>query len=219
MLNQNYTQAVVIDGSTLKWEASPAARVWRKKLERQAAETGRATSVVRYEAGTRFDTHDHPNGEEIYVLSGVFSDETGDYPAGSYIRNPAGTAHAPFSTGGCDIFVKLCYFQTGDSQALRVDSNKAGWQQGMDNMQKVLPLHQFNNEVTQLVALESGARWRPVVPDTGFEALIISGDIWFEDKRLPATSWIRLPGGERPVFDVRGDAVKLLVKTGHLPEE
>ena len=219
MLNQNYTLPVVVDGSTLTWEASPAASVWRKKLERQAAETGMATSIVRYEAGARFETHKHPNGEEIFVLSGVFSDETGDYPAGTYIRNPAGTAHAPFSTGGCEIFVKLCYFEPGDSQLLRINSHKAGWQQGMDNLQKVLPLHQFNHEVTQLVALDSGARWRPVVPEFGFEALVISGDIWFEGNRLPAMSWIRLPAGQQPLFEVRGNAAQLLVKTGHLPGE
>ena len=60
----------------------------RKLLEREEAERGRATSIVRYAAGAAFNTHEHPLGEEIFVLEGVFSDENGDYPAGTYIRNP-----------------------------------------------------------------------------------------------------------------------------------
>jgi hypothetical protein len=32
-----------------------------------------------------------PGGEEILVLDGVFQDEQGSYPAGSWLRNPAGS--------------------------------------------------------------------------------------------------------------------------------
>ena len=97
MLNMDFSQRIVIDSAQAAWQPSPAAGIERKLLEREEAERGRATSIVRYAAGSRFNTHEHPLGEEIFVLDGVFSDETGDYPAGTYLRNPPGSAHAPFS--------------------------------------------------------------------------------------------------------------------------
>lgn len=66
----------------------------------------RATSLVRYQPGSHFSAHEHGGGEEILVLDGVFEDEHGYYPAGSYLRNPPGSRHTPGSTEGCVIFVR-----------------------------------------------------------------------------------------------------------------
>ncbi|WP_258807713.1 cupin domain-containing protein [Pseudidiomarina sp. CB1] len=97
MLNMDFSQRVVIETARAEWQPSPAAGIERKLLEREEAERGRATSIVRYAPRSRFATHQHPLGEEIFVLEGVFSDDTGDYPAGTYLRNPPGSSHAPFS--------------------------------------------------------------------------------------------------------------------------
>ena len=40
-------------------------------------------------------THVHGGGEEFLVLEGVFQDEHGDFPAGSYVRNPPQSHHTP----------------------------------------------------------------------------------------------------------------------------
>jgi anti-sigma factor ChrR (cupin superfamily) len=66
----------------------------------------RHTALVRWAPGTRFNAHRHFGGEEIYVLDGVFEDEFGRYPAGSWMRSPHLSAHCPFSLAGCTIFVK-----------------------------------------------------------------------------------------------------------------
>ncbi len=58
---------VAIETADLPWEESPARGVWRKKLEREAAESGQVTSVVRYGPDSRFSAHTHPRGEEIFV--------------------------------------------------------------------------------------------------------------------------------------------------------
>lgn len=63
-------------------------------------------ALVKWKPGTRFNPHTHPQGEEIFVLSGTFADETGVYPEGSWIRNPAGSKHTPYSDDGCIIYVK-----------------------------------------------------------------------------------------------------------------
>ena len=70
------------------------------------AESGQVTSVVRYQANATFSVHDHPDGEEIFVLQGTFSDEHGDWPAGTYLLNPEGFRHEPFSKERCVLYVK-----------------------------------------------------------------------------------------------------------------
>ena len=112
------------DSATMEWQASPSGSVWRKRLHLVGgAETGQVTSIVRYDPNSSFPAHDHPSGEEILVLEGVFSDEHGDWPAGSYLLNPEGFHHAPFSKEGCIIFVKLRQYPGSDRKhvALRVD--------------------------------------------------------------------------------------------------
>ena len=95
-LNMDRAQRVVVETAAMDWEASPASGVWRKKLERAGEESGQVTSVVRYAPGSRFAAHEHPLGEEIFVLSSVFADEAGAYPAGTYLRNPPGSSRARY---------------------------------------------------------------------------------------------------------------------------
>ena len=83
-INADYSQRVVINQHDLPWVPSPESGVERRMLERQGDEVAKATSIVRYQPGSKFNLHTHDLGEEILVLEGVFSDETGDYPAGTY---------------------------------------------------------------------------------------------------------------------------------------
>ena len=64
-------------------------------------------ALVRWAPGTRFTAHQHFGGEEIYVLEGALEDEHGVYPAGTWLRNPDGSSHAPWSTDGALIYVKV----------------------------------------------------------------------------------------------------------------
>ena len=66
----------------------------------------RHAALVRWEPGTRFNPHRHFGGEEIYVLEGVFADEFGKYPKGTWMRSPHLSAHCPYSVEGCVILVK-----------------------------------------------------------------------------------------------------------------
>ena len=113
-LNADSSQRCVVDSDSLPWQASPSPQVHRRLLERIGGEVARATSVVRYAAGARFDAHSHDLGEEILVLEGTLSDESGVYGPGTYLKNPPGSAHAPFSEGGCTLFVKLRHLDPQD---------------------------------------------------------------------------------------------------------
>lgn len=217
MLNQDYSHKVVIETSSMAWEPSPAKGITRKKLERQEAERGRATSIVRYAPGSAFPTHQHPFGEEIFVLEGVFSDENGDYPAGTYLRNPAGSAHAPFSKEGCTLLVKLCYFDAQDQLQTVINTNGQPWLQGMVEGLHVMPLHSFEAQNTALVKWRSNTRFNPHRHWGGEEIFVLKGEFCDEHGRYPALTWIRSPHLSQHQPFVENQETIILVKTGHLP--
>lgn len=219
MLNLDFSKRIFIDSNLEAWQPSPMEGVWRKRLAREDAEQGHATSIVRYDAGASFSSHPHPLGEEIFVLKGVFSDETGDYPAGTYIRNPEGFEHAPFSKEGCTLFVKLHQFQVDDTKQVRIDTRNTEWQPGNGNL-KVISLHQFSNKVmsesSALVFWPAGEKFQPHTHFGGEEILVISGEFIDDHGRYPAGSWLRSPHLSKHNPYVEEDTV-ILVKVGHLP--
>lgn len=214
MLNMNFEKRVVIDTNQQSWQKSPAPGIWRKPLARAEAERGHATSAVKYEAGASYKEHGHPNGEEIFVLEGVFSDETGDYPAGTYLRNPEGFSHTPFSLQGCTIFVKLYQFQANDNEQIRINTNQANWLAGQGNL-KVMPLHSFKGESTALVHWPAGEKFVPHTHMSGEEIFVIRGEFIDENGRYPTGSWIRSPHLSQYYPYVEQETV-ILVKVGHL---
>jgi anti-sigma factor ChrR (cupin superfamily) len=66
------TRAVVLPGD-VDWVPSPMHGVDRQMLDRMGAESGHATSIVRYAPDSWFSEHAHTGGEEFIVLEGVFS--------------------------------------------------------------------------------------------------------------------------------------------------
>lgn len=215
MLNMDFSQRIVIDTNTIEWLPSPAKGVWRKPLAREDKESGHATSIVRYDPGSRFTSHPHPNGEEILVLEGVFSDETGDYPAGSYIRNPPGSTHAPYSDEGCIILVKLEQFARGDNQEVKIKTREQPWQPGQGKLE-VMPLHDFEGEHTALVRWPANERFQPHKHFGGEEILVLSGTFQDELGIYPALSWIRNPHMSEHYPFVEEETI-IWVKVGHLP--
>lgn len=214
-INMDRAQRQVIATAEAQWLASPAAGVMRKPLEREAAESGQVTSIVRYEAGTFFPAHQHPAGEEILVLSGTFEDEHGRYPAGSYFRNPPGSSHSPGSSEGCELLVKLNMFQRDDLQPVNIATTTEAWLPGLVDGLSVMPLHQYNGEQTALVRWQPGTRFSRHRHAGGEEIYVIDGVFEDEHGRYGPGSWLRSPdNSEHQPFSEQGCTI--WVKTGHL---
>ena len=211
----NFKQRLVIHTADMPWQKSPSQGVLRKPLEREAAESGHTTSIVSYAPGSHFSRHIHPLGEEILVLEGVFSDETGDFPAGTYIRNPPGTHHSPFSNEGCTIFVKLNQFDNNDLQQVRINTKKQPWLPGQGDL-AVMPLHDFEHEHVALVKWPAGASFQSHKHFGGEEILVLSGQFSDEHDSYPALTWLRSPHMSQHHPYV-GEETIIWVKTGHLP--
>ena len=210
----NFDKKVIIQTHQEPWIASPHPGVWRKPLAREDVERGHATSLVKFEPGASFSEHDHPLGEEILVLPGTFSDQSGDYHAGSYFRNPEGFKHAPFSEQGCVLFVKLHQFQQNDIEHIVIDTQKANWSPGLGGL-SVMPLHSYKTESTALVKWPKGERFQPHRHFGGEEIFVIKGEFIDEYGRYPQGTWLRSPHLSEHFPFVEQETI-ILVKVGHL---
>ena len=214
-LNADLSQRAVLRSTELPWQASPAAGVQRRLLARDGGEDARATSMVRYEAGAVFASHAHPQGEEILVLDGEFMDEHGIYPAGTYIKNPNGSAHAPRSETGCTLFVKLRQLDDGDTQRVVVRPADRRWSPGLVSGLEVFALSQWGTTHTALVRWAPGTYFQRHQHFGGEEILVLEGTFQDEFGDYPRGTWLRSPhlSSHQP-YSTEGCLI--LVKVGHL---
>ncbi len=213
-LNADYSQKVALNHNTLDWVKSPGTGVERRLLERVGDEVAKATSIVRYQPGSKFDMHTHEFGEEILVLDGVLSDEQGDYPAGTYVMNPPGSSHAPRSDSGCVLFVKLRHLGVEQQHREVIDTRTAAWCQGMVPGLTVMPLMRQGLGST-LVRWAPQTYFNPHRHFGGEEIFVVEGVFEDEHGRYPSGSWIRSPHmSQHQPFSKEGCTI--FVKTGHL---
>jgi anti-sigma factor ChrR (cupin superfamily) len=184
----------------MKWTPSPSASVWRKRVHRVGpAESGQVTSVVRYARNARFPPHEHPQGEEILVLEGVFSDEAGDWEAGSYLLNPEGFRHAPFSREGCVIFVKLRQAPGRDRQHIQLQTRSLDWEPGAlpGVQQKNLYRQDGFADRMRLEAWDKGISSLTLEWPEGAELFVVRGEFQDERGSYGEGTWLRQPAGSR----------------------
>jgi anti-sigma factor ChrR (cupin superfamily) len=215
-LNADFTKRAVVHAARVPWTPSPMAGVERRMLDRIGDEVARATSLVRYAPNSRFTPHVHGGGEEFLVLEGIFQDDHGDFPDGSYVRNPPLSRHTPGSETGCTIFVKLWQFDPADRTRVRIDTNKmpmlpAPGRSGVE----LIPLFRDAREDVRL------ERWAPAVdvmlhPEGGIEVLVLSGSFTESGEGFEEQSWLRLPIGAALKAKSGPQGCRVWVKEGHL---
>lgn len=218
-LNADFTKLATVHTAAMAWQSSPSPSVWRKRLDLAGpAEAGRVTSVVRYDPDSVFPAHPHPDGEEILVLDGVFSDQHGDYPTGTYLLNPEGFSHAPFSKEGCVLFVKLRQYPGPNRRQIIIDTNEGAWQARTTPGFSALPLYEEDGrpESVRLVRFAAGTAFPEHDHPGGEEIFVLDGDLRDEHGQYEAGSWARYPPGSRHTA-VSDGGCTLYVKSGHLP--
>jgi len=206
-INADFSQRAAVFFSDTPWVPSPAAGVERKMLDRIGDEVARATTIVRFAPGSAFAAHTHDGGEEYLVLDGVFQDETGDFPKGSYVRNPPTSRHTPAATEGATILVKLHQFDPNDRTEMR--------QQTIGQQGDVLPLFQ---DPTEDVRIEVWAPGEAVHRDAsgGIEIFVLDGSFTQGGEAFGPWDWLRLPMGQDFLGSAGPDGARVWVKSGHL---
>jgi hypothetical protein len=215
-MNADFEQRIVVHSARMPWLDSPMPGVSRRPLDRVGDEVARATSIVRYAPNSKFSPHVHTGGEEIVVLEGVFQDEHGDFPAGSYIRNPPQSSHTPGSDAGCVIFVKLWQFDPDDPTHVRLNPN----------FLQAIPAADYPGvSITPLYMDEAESvsihHWQPsAVVDIdlpgGAEVLVLDGEFTEAGEVLLCQSWLRLPCDSKLHASAGLQGAKVWLKQGHM---
>lgn len=215
--HDDFSKRAAVHSAQEPWVASPMAGVDRRMLDRIGDEVARATTIVRYAPGSKFSPHVHTGGEEFLVLEGVFQDEHGDFPAGSYIRNPPESSHTPGSEPGCTIFVKLWQFDLADRTHVRLDTGKMRFIAERAGVE-VMPLF---HDAREDVVLE---RWTPGAEVTldasgGLEVLVLEGDFVESGEAFAKDCWLRLPRDSHAIATSGPEGARVWIKRGHLRED
>jgi len=214
----DFNRRIVVHSDSLEWVSSPIAGVDRRPLDRVGDEVARATTIVRYAPGSEFSPHVHKGGEEFIVLEGVFQDEQGDFPTGSYIRNPPQSRHKPGSENGCVIFVKLWQFQPDDRTQVRLQTHLMDSTAHPDCKDvAVTPLYKDAFEEVSLLHFNPSAELT-IKATGGAELLVLEGAIDEQSDTLIKHSWLRVPPGTEIKAKAGEQGAKVWLKTGHLSD-
>lgn len=215
-VNADFSARIVIFPAEQQFVDSPLPGVSRVMLDRAGDEIARATSLVRYAPGSGYSAHRHDGGEEILVLDGIFSDEHGHYPVGTYLRNPPGSSHQPYSEQGCLLLVKLWQFNADDLAQLVINTRQQPWYPGLAPGLTVQPLHEHNGVNTALVRWAANTRFNRHTHPGGEEILVLEGVFFDEFGEYPAGSWLRNPRYSNHTPFTGPEGALIYVKTGHL---
>lgn len=212
-MNADLSARVVLDAGSMEWLATAGAEEWHRPLDRVE---GAQTLVVKGVPGCVFDPPDQGMGAEILVLEGMLADERGDYPAGTYLRNPPAAPSALRTDRGCVLFVKRFPFEPTDSAVVRIDTANTPWLPGLVPGLSVMPLHEHQHEHAALVRWQPETYFQQHAHFGGEEILVLSGVFVDEHGHYPAGTWLRSPHMSRhQPFSRTGCTI--YVKTGHLP--
>ena len=215
-LNTDLSIPALVRAGRMGWVSSPAQGGDRRMLFRVGAEKARATSIVRYAPGSRFARHLHPGGEEFLVLEGTFQDERGDYPAGSYVRNPPVSGHAPGSEGGCIIFVHLWQFPPEDGVHVVVPPEGGAMAETRPGVARARLLFESAEERVMIEDWQAGAMVE--LPNArGLQLLMLSGSAVWGAEALERWSWLRLPAGTPLRAAVGPEGARVWYKSASLP--
>jgi hypothetical protein len=215
-INADFDQRVVVHSEAMDWIDSPMPGVARRPLDRVGDEVARATTIVKYDPGSKFSPHVHTGGEEFIVLEGVFQDEHGDFPVGSYIRNPPQSGHTPGSESGCVIFVKLWQFEPNDRTHVRLNMNFMEPVQTRENEGVAIsPLYSDDRERVEVQTWAPGTKIE-FTANQGTELLVLDGEFTEKGDTLVKHSWLRVPVGGTVAAMAGQAGAKVWIKHGNL---
>jgi quercetin dioxygenase-like cupin family protein len=228
-INANFKAFAGLNFDPTKYVASPAYNVNRFMLDRIGNEKARATTIVEYKPNSKFPMHEHIGGEEFLVLEGTFKDQFGEFPAGTYVRNPIGSKHEPWvDDDGCTIMVKLLQMaETGEGvDPLHVNYDDREAEKVKVTWGSVLKMYHntVTGELVSMCWIDPGLEFSVDEFCVGGEELfVIQGSLFIGDEEYKKWGWIRFPAGEqvpeRKVLKAGPSGAQVYRKTGHLTEK
>ena len=153
------------------------------------------------------------------MLDGVFEDDYGDWPAGSYIRNPPQSRHTPGSG-------RLRAARSSSSCVQFAPDDRTFVHAHLDKLGAVADRYRDGVHVSPLYrgrsrgcgASNAGSPVLRVTLDArgGAELFVLEGGFEEGDDALRTHSWLRSPVGTTVVARAGAQGARVWVKTGHL---
>jgi len=233
-INADFKAFAAVNFDASKYISSPSYGVNRFMLDRIGNEQARATTIVEYHPKSSFPEHEHIGGEEFLVLKGTFKDQFGEFPAGTYVRNPIGSKHSPWvDEDGCIIMVKLLQMaDTGEDTTAPLHVNFEKERGTTTSYGTVLHMYENNitGEVVQMIRVEPDTvfPYDTMGEEGGEELFIFDGSLKMDDdQEYVKWGWLRFPaagGGsstsaERKTLKAGIHGACVYRKTGHLIEK
>lgn len=226
-LNANFKKFAALNFDSSKYIKSPSFGVNRFMLDRIGNEKARATTIVEYQPNSSFPEHEHIGGEEFVVLQGTFKDQFGEFPAGTYVRNPIGSKHSPWvDEEGCVIMVKLLQMaETGEgTEPLhRNFLQDKGEETEFGSVLKMYKNEKTGEEVEMCYLKPESFFPASEAAEGGEELFIFEGSLQTDDEEYVQWGWLRFPTGEaldkRKTLHAGGKGAHVYRKMGHLSDK
>jgi len=227
-INANFKAFAGLNFDATKYISSPSYGVNRFMLDRIGSEKARCTTIVEYKPNSKFPEHEHIGGEEFLVLKGTFKDQFGEFPAGTYVRNPIGSVHSPWvDDDGCVIMVKLLQMAETGEGVTPMHVNFERDKGELTEFGSVLKMYQndVTGEIVHMVRLNPDA----VLPtddlaEGGEELFVYDGSVKMGgNEEYVQWGWLRFPPGpsidKRKTLTAGQNGACVFRKTGHLTDK
>jgi anti-sigma factor ChrR (cupin superfamily) len=215
-IHSDFSQRIVITPKDYLWQSSLIGGVEQMVLEHAVGDGLRSSSIIRYIKNSILTGRLHGN-QEFYVLEGIYSDESGEHAAGSYLRYPAGVSHTyKIGTEGATLFLKSNQIGKGDLQQVIMDTNVCQWRQGLVEGLNVISLHEFEGEHVALVKWAPHTQFNTHKHWGGEEIFVLEGIFHDEYGQYSKGSWLRSPHLSQHTPYTEKEGALIYVKVGHL---
>ena len=100
-MTRQIVQSTQLDWKPLVEEGVKTDGVYVKVLRFDQATYRPPTFLLKFDAGASYPNHNHPGGEEVFVMEGRVRFGPDELSAGDYLYTPPGAKHSVFSKSGC----------------------------------------------------------------------------------------------------------------------
>lgn len=204
-MNSDYSKRVLIKEKELEYTSNSKNSFLQKLLSQK---DNQETAIVKMRENSQLNTIPKLNNVEILVLDGIYINELGAHPRGTYLKLSNENELHVKTTTGCTIFRKINYFENEEN--IVINSTSTPWQQGYGNL-KVMPL----DFQSALVLWPKNEKFIPHSHWGGEEIFVLYGRFMDEYGVYPQNTWIRSPHRSFHTPFVEEETL-IYVKTGHL---
>jgi quercetin dioxygenase-like cupin family protein len=104
---ENYIVRSTFEWKPLEENGVETAGIFVKSLRYDDQKKRSPSILLKFEPGSRYPYHNHPAGEELYVLRGSCKVNDALLNEGDYLYTPPGFKHSVATLSGCELLLVI----------------------------------------------------------------------------------------------------------------